>query len=354
MVGTSTGFAGTPHPGPPPQGGRVRKKWGFTSRLVSEMPNDPRPPSCLSPQGGRVRKKWGFTARLVSEKRKLTGSSSLPPPQFEELSAATPHPGPPPQGGRVRKARGLTARLVSEMLNDPRPSSCLSHQGGRVGKRCGFATWLVAEAQTIPCRSTPLLFTGGRIRCLRKAPEAVPQSTTLSRPSSLPPPLRGRAGVGGDYSPLVHASDSTHARHSRPSPRLRRRIRAGRIVEQSKFTKHRRQNAIEIFADLPVPAAKYAIATGFEPSSAASIGRHVACLAVVDTVHLDNEVSFQTDKVHDVWPDWMLPAKSQIHGSAFTKLAPKNALLAGHLISQASREKVCHRGKGPSGTLGVN
>ena len=227
--------------------------------------------------------------------------------------AVTPHPGPPPQGGRVRRD-GVEAH----------------HED----------TW---EGCADDCRTKQhydhrhLFFLSSKMGCGEVAyqPRRKDSAGTYSNDDrkghqysnalavSLPPPLRGRAGVGG-------------------------------LVEQAKFAQNRCDHTIEVLADFPVPASKHPIAPGLEPSRSPGVGHRVSCLTVVDAVYLDNEVSIQTDKVHDVWTDRMLSAESQSHASAFTQVTPKDALLIGHIFSQSTCVEVWHRGEGPSGNRTVN
>ena len=187
---------------------------------------------------------------------------------FRAEPAATPHPGPPPQGGRVRKGSGSV-------------SHGLRRKDG-------------AGLEPGDGRSEP------RDNC--------PQS------SSLPPPLRGRVGVGGDFG--------------------------GR--EQAQFPQHARDDAFKVFADLPIPGTEHAVAAALEPSSSMGVLDRFRRLTVLHAIDFNDEATFEAHEINGVGSDRMLSAEPQPGDTPLPKFGPEDSFFFCRHRAQTPRDLVRH------------
>lgn len=132
----------------------------------------------------------------------------------------------------------------------------------------------------------------------------------------LPPPLRARAGVGGDF----------------------------RGREQSQFPQHTRDDAFQVFADFPVPRAEHPVAAAFQPVRSLRIIAHICRLSVLHAIDFENEAMFETNEIHDIRSDRVLPSEPQPGDAPLAKLRPENALFLGRLRAQTPRDLFRHNG----------
>jgi hypothetical protein len=186
----------------------------------------------------------------------------------EIVQAATPHPGPPPQGGRVRKGGGSALRRLNG--NDS------------------------VDGNTDYTHSQP------------------PEDTSLL--FSLPPPLRGRAGAGGNFG----------------------------AREKPQFPQHARDDAFQIFADFPVPSAKDPVAAAFKPGSSMGVLDRIRRLTVLHAIDFNDEATFQTHEINCVGSYRVLPTKPQSGDASLAKLRPENAFFLCRLRAQTSRNLFRH------------
>jgi hypothetical protein len=73
------------------------------------------------------------------------------------------------------------------------------------------------------------------------------------------------------------------------------------------------------------------------------IVRHLRLLGVMPAVDLDNQSLFETDEIHDVGPNRMLPAETQAVDLLGTYGVPKLSFTVTHPLSQVAGALVSHR-----------
>ncbi len=192
----------------------------------------------------------------------------LPTHAARTAQAAPPHPGPPPQGGRVRKGSGE-----------------LPHGGPRQAR---------VQLGSDNGQSQP------RDNC--------PQS------SSLPPPLRGRAGVGGDF---------------------------GR-QKQAQLSQHARDNAFKVFTYFPIPGTEHAVAAALEPSSSMGVLDRFRRLTVLHAIDFNDEATFEAHEINGVGSDRMLSAEPQPGDTPLPKFGPEDSFFFCRHRAQTPRDLVRH------------
>ena len=116
----------------------------------------------------------------------------------------------------------------------------------------------------------------------------------------------------------------------------------GGNVEQAEFPQHSFDHTIEVLTNFPVPASKHLIAARLEPLSSLGVGDRVARLAMLDAIHFDDEFSFETYKINDIFPKRMLAAKPEAHGSTFAQVAPQKAFFIRHVGAQMTCKHIRH------------
>ena len=56
------------------------------------------------------------------------------------------------------------------------------------------------------------------------------------------------------------------------------------------------------------------------------------------TINFNDDATFETDKVCDIWADRMLPPESMAIDLTLTKMTPEMSLGVGHVAAQVTRE----------------
>jgi hypothetical protein len=69
---------------------------------------------------------------------------------------------------------------------------------------------------------------------------------------------------------------------------------------------------------------------------------HVLCIVMLSAIQLDNQLFGRAEKISDVWPDGLLPAKAKSRKALVPQCLPKLALCVSRILTQLAREFVCH------------
>jgi hypothetical protein len=134
----------------------------------------------------------------------------------------------------------------------------------------------------------------------------------FSQSISPPPPLRGRAGVGGDFGQQPHGIVEAH------------------------------HDAIEVVANFPVPSPVHSVTARFQPARAFCVPEQSLRLAMLHAVDLDDEPTLQADKINNINADGMLTAESQTISAPLAKLTPNHAFFFRGTRPKSASERGCH------------
>ena len=94
-------------------------------------------------------------------------------------------------------------------------------------------------------------------------------------------------------------------------------------------------DALDIAKHIVVPEPQHAIAFLGQELTASVIGCRVCMLA---TINFNDDATFETDKVCDIWADRMLPPESMAIDLTLTKMTPEMSLGVGHVAAELAGE----------------
>jgi len=89
------------------------------------------------------------------------------------------------------------------------------------------------------------------------------------------------------------------------------------------------QHSFGVLQHIVVPETQYAYPEAFKLSLSAEVASDLSIITMATSVQFDGKLRLRAEKIHDVWPEGLLPAKLQASKATVAQVAPQFAFCVG-------------------------